>query len=135
MAQLGDPAWDVGAVLHAFIAEAVLELELTDGTSPEAAPGLLGSIIPKLLPAHRDFWSRYLEVARLSHVEADGLLHRLPSYVAARLLKSAYEWSQAEVQMPRSAAAILQLGVNMLLTPDAAREVVLGLGASGSVRA
>ena len=37
MAQLGDPAWDVGAALHAFITEAVLGLELTDGTKPEAA--------------------------------------------------------------------------------------------------
>jgi aminoglycoside phosphotransferase (APT) family kinase protein len=135
MAQLGDPAWDVGAVMHAFIAEAVLGLELTDGTSPEAAAGLLGTLIPRLLPAHRDFWSGYLAVARLTDAEAETLVRRLTSHVAARLLKSAYEWSQAEVRMPRSAAAILQLGINMLLSPDAAREVVLGLGARGSARA
>jgi hypothetical protein len=135
MAQLGDPAWDVGAVLHAFIAEAVLGLELTDGTSPEAAAGLLGTLLPRLLPAHHDFWSGYLAAARLTDVEAEALLHRLTPHVAARLLKSAYEWSQAEVRMPRSAAAILQLGINMLLSPGAAREVVLGLGARDSVRA
>jgi Phosphotransferase enzyme family len=135
MAQLGDPAWDVGAVMHAFIAEAVLGLELTDGTSPEAAAGLLGTLIPKLVPAHRDLWGSYLASARLADAEAEALLHRLTSHVAARLLKSAYEWSQAEVRMPRSAAAILQLGINMLLRPDAGRDVVLGLGARGSVRA
>ena len=135
MAQLGDPAWDVGAVLHAFIAEAVLGLELTEGTSPEAAAGLLGTLLPRLLPAHRDFWSGYLAAARLTDAEAEALLHRLTPHIAARLLKSAYEWSQAEVRMPRSAAAILQLGINMLLRPDAAREVVLGLGARGSVMA
>jgi aminoglycoside phosphotransferase (APT) family kinase protein len=134
MAQLGDPAWDVGAVMHTFIAEAVLGLELTDGTSPEAAAGLLGTLIPKLLPAHGDFWSGYLAVARLTVAEAESLLHRLASHVAARLLKSAYEWSQAEVRIPRSAAAILQLAINMLLWPDAAREVVLGLGAKDLVR-
>ena len=71
MAQLGDPAWDVGAVLHAFIAEAVLGLELTDGTSPEAAAGLLGTLLPRLLPAHRDFWSGYLAAARLTDAEAE----------------------------------------------------------------
>ena len=134
MAQLGDPAWDVGAAMHAFIAEAVLELELTDGTSPEAAAGLLGTLVPKLLPAHRDLWSGYLAAARLTDAEAETFLHRMTPHVAARLLKSAYEWSQAEAQMPRSAAAILQLGINMLVRPDAAREVVLGLGARGSVR-
>jgi aminoglycoside phosphotransferase (APT) family kinase protein len=135
MAQLGDPAWDVGAVLHAFIAEAVLGLELTDGTSSEAAAGLLGTLLPRLLSAHRDFWSGYLAATRLTDADAEALLQRLPSHVAARLLKSAYEWSQAEVRMPRSAAAILQLGINMLLSPNAAREVVLGLGARGSVPA
>lgn len=135
LAQLGDPAWDVGAALHAFIAEAVLGLELTDGTSPEAAAGLLGGVISRLLPAHRDFWSGYLEAARRTDPEAGAILDRLPGHVATRLIKSAYEWSQAEVRMPRSAAAILQLGINMLLSPDTAREVVLGLGARGSARA
>jgi thiamine kinase-like enzyme len=130
LAQLGDPAWDVGAALHAFIAEAVLGLELTDGTSPEAAAGLLGSVISRLLPAHRDFWRSYLEAARRTDPEAGAILDRLPGHVATRLIKSAYEWSQAELRMPRSAAAILQLGINMLLSPDTAREVVLGLGAA-----
>jgi aminoglycoside phosphotransferase (APT) family kinase protein len=135
MAQLGDPAWDVGSALHAFITEAVLELETIDGTKPEAAAGLLGAVLARLLPAHRDFWSRYLEAARLTEAEARDLRGRLSGHVAARLLKSAFEWSQAEVQMPRRAAAILQLGINMLLRPDAAREVVLGLRANGSADA
>lgn len=135
MAQLGDPAWDVGAAHHAFITEAVLGLELTDGTGAEAAAKLLGGVIAGLLPVHRDFWSRYLAAARLTAADAGALLDRLPSHVAVRLLKSAYEWSQAEVRMPRSAAAILQLGINMLSQPDAAREVVLGLGAGGAAPA
>ena len=135
MGQLGDPAWDVGAVLHSFITEAVLALEPAGGTGPEAAAGLLGAVIPRQQPAHRDFWSRYLAAARLPEAEAGALLGRLPGHVAARLHKSAYEWSQAEVRMPRSAAAILQLGINMLLSPGAAREVVLGLGERSSVPA
>jgi aminoglycoside phosphotransferase (APT) family kinase protein len=132
MAQLGDPAWDVGAAMHAFIAEAVLGLELTDGTSAEAAAELLGGVISRHLPAHRDFWSGYLAAARLTDAEAEAFQHRLALHVGARLLKSAYEWSQAEVRMPRSAAAVLQLGINMLLGPAVAREVVLGLGAGDS---
>ncbi|HET9040943.1 MAG TPA: phosphotransferase, partial [Gemmatimonadales bacterium] len=135
MAQLGDPAWDVGAVMHAFIAEAVLGLELTDGTSPEAAAELLGDVLPRLLPAHRDFWNGYLGAAHLTDGEVEPFLHRLPLHVGARLLKSAYEWSQAEVRMPRSATAVLQLGINMLLRPAAAREVVLGLGMRDSAEA
>jgi aminoglycoside phosphotransferase (APT) family kinase protein len=130
MAQLGDPAWDVGAVHHAFIGEAVLGLELTAGVTPEAAAALLGTMLPGLVPAHRDFCSSYLAAARLTAAEAEAFVHRLPLYVAARLLKSAYEWSQSEVRKPRSAAAVLQLGINMLLRPAAAGEVVLGIGRS-----
>ncbi len=131
LAQLGDPAWDVGSVLHATLTEAVLGLELTDGTTPEAAAALLGSVIPGLYAAHRDFWADYLAAARLTGMEANSFLDRLPGHVATRLLKSAYEWSQAEAHMPRSAAAILQLGLNMFLRPDEARAVVLGLGGNG----
>jgi hypothetical protein len=135
LAQLGDPAWDVGSALHALITEAVLDMEPAEGTSHETAAGILSSLIPKLHPVHREFWTGYLAAGRLTDGEANALLDRLPGHVATRLLKSAYEWSQAEAQMPRSAAAILQLGINMLLRPGPAREVVLGLGASGSVPA
>jgi aminoglycoside phosphotransferase (APT) family kinase protein len=135
LAQVGDPAWDVGAALHAFLTEAILKLELTDGTRPEVAAELLGAVIPKLHSAHRDFWAGYLAAACLTDAEANTLLSRLSGHVATRLLKSAYEWSQAEARMPRSAAAILQLGINMLVRPDAARELVLGLDGNGSVPA
>ena len=136
MAQLGDPAWDVGAALHAFITEAVLGLELTDGTRPEAAAGLLGAVLARLLPAHRDFWSRYLAAARLTRggsrgAPGTGLPATSPPGSSSRRTSGVRPRSQ----MPRRAAAILQLGINMLLRPDAAREVVLGLRANGSAEA
>jgi aminoglycoside phosphotransferase (APT) family kinase protein len=129
LAQLGDPAWDVGGVLHAFIIDAVLELELAKGARPEEAAPLLGGAISRLHPAHRDFLSRYTAVARLTSAEADHLQRRLSGNVAARLIKTAFEWGQAEARLPRRAAAVLQLGLNMLIRPRMAAEVVLGLGA------
>lgn len=128
MAQLGDPAWDVGAALHAILAEAVLGVELPDGTNTESAAELLGAVIPTLHEAHRSLWQDYVTAAHLSDAEAGPMLDRLPVHVGARLIKSAYEWSQAEAEMPRRAAAILQLGINMLLRPEAARDFVLGFG-------
>jgi len=125
MAQLGDPAWDVGAGLHALLADAVLGLTITDGVAPEAAAQLLGAALPALHAAHRDFWEGYLGAARLSGSEASAMLRRLPDHVAARLIKTAYEWSQAEAHMPRRAAAVLQLGINMLLRSDQAGALVL----------
>jgi aminoglycoside phosphotransferase (APT) family kinase protein len=134
MAQAGDPAWDVGAVLHSFITEAVLGLEAARGTTAEAAVEMLGPLVPSLHPAHRDFWTAYRTAAGLTDIEAEALLDRLPGHMAARLIKSAYEWCQAEGQMPRSAAAILQLGINMLLRPDRVRDVILGLAGGEAAR-
>lgn len=132
LAQLGDPAWDVGASLHAIIAEAVLGHAFPDGLTPGEASASLGAIIPTLHATHRDVWHHYLAAAQLDGAEATALLDRLPDHVAVRLIKSAYEWSQAEVQIPRRAAAILQLGINMLRQPDQARQLVLGLEGSAS---
>ena len=128
MAQLGDPSWDVAGALHGFIMQAVMELELADTSAEAAAAELLGAVATRLCPAHRDFCRDYIAAAGLSEAEAGALLRRVPSHVGARLLQSAYEWSGAEREMPRRAAAILQLGINMLLKPGEAGEVVLGLG-------
>jgi hypothetical protein len=129
MAQLGDPAWDVGAVLHAFLTEAVLTLEPAGQEGAEGAARHLGAAARELGPLHRDFWSRYAAAAELTGQEAAAMLERLPAQVAARLLKTAFEWSQGEARMPRRAAAILQLGINMLANPGVAVKVVLGFGA------
>jgi aminoglycoside phosphotransferase (APT) family kinase protein len=133
LAQLGDPAWDVGAVLHAFILDAVLELEPAKGAGPGEVALLLGGAMSRLHPAHREFLTRYAAAAELTLTEADHLRARLPANVAARLIKTAFEWGQGEAQVPRRAAAIHQLGINMLRQPRTAGRVVLGLveGAGG----
>ena len=133
LAQLGDPAWDVGAVLHAFILDAVLELEPAKGTGPGEVGLLLGGAMSRLHPAHREFLTRYAAAAELTPAKADHLRARLPANVAARLIKTAFEWGQGEAHLPRRAAAIHQLGINMLRHPRTAGRVVLGLaeGAGG----
>jgi aminoglycoside phosphotransferase (APT) family kinase protein len=128
LAQLGDPAWDLAGVLQAFMIDAVLEAEPVKGAGPDQAASLLGAAISVLHPVHRDFLDRYTTAARLAPADADALMRRLPGNVAARLIKTAYEWGQAEPRIPRRAAALLQVGLNMLRRPRLAGEVVLGLG-------
>jgi hypothetical protein len=43
------------------------------------------------------------------------------------LIKTAYEWCQSETRMPGRAAAVLQLGINMMRHPELAAPTVLGL--------
>jgi hypothetical protein len=135
MAQLGDPAWDVASALHALITEAVLALELREGLHPNEAAGLLATSASALREQHREFVHRYVTAADLRPDECRALVERLPSHVAARLIKTAFEWSQAEPLMPRRAAAVLQLGINMLCRPSEAGAAVLGLPAGELVSA
>jgi hypothetical protein len=133
LAQLGDPAWDVGAVLHTFMIDAVLDVEPAKGDGPEQAASLLGGAISRLHSAHSDFLTRYTAAVGLTAEEAGHLRARLPGNVAARLIKTAFEWGQAEARLPRRAAAILQLGINMLRYPRIAGAVVIGLADGDAV--
>jgi len=133
MAQLGDPAWDVASALHALITEAVLALELREGLGSGEAAGLLAASTSALRTDHQGFVRRYAAAAGLGPDEHRALVERLPAQVAARLIKTAFEWSQAEPRLPRRAAAVLQLGINMLCRPDQAGTLVLGLQAGEPV--
>ena len=127
LAQLGDPAWDVGAGFHALLTEAILGLDLGEAISPSEAVVQMSATIPGLHQAHHVFWQEYRAVAGLDDQAAVRMLDRLPRMTALRLIKSAYEWAQAELVMPRRAAGVLQLGLNMLCHPAAALGTVLGL--------
>lgn len=125
--QWGDPAWDLAAVFHAVLTESVLRLEIPRACDANQASQLLGEIIVATHQHQREFWDRYRAAVDLSDGTTAELLDRVPSYAGVRLIKSAYEWCQAERTIPRRAAAILQLGMNMILEPLSARRLVLGL--------
>jgi hypothetical protein len=124
LAQWGDPAWDLGGVFHAVIAEAVLALELPDRSSAGQAMEMLGATISGLRHHHASFWEGYR--AERDGEPDPGLRGRLPLHTGLRLVKTAYEWCQSETRMPRRAAALLQLGVNLMLQPEQADRTVLG---------
>jgi Phosphotransferase enzyme family len=129
MAQLGEPVWDVASALHARITEAMLALELREGLGPGEAAEHLATSVAALRAEHQNFVRQYADAAGLGADEHRALVERLPSHVAARLIKTAFEWSQAEPRLPRRAAAVLQLGVNMLCRPVEGGAAVLGLQA------
>lgn len=121
LAQWGDPAWDVGGAMHAAIVEDLLAAELPGDVGPERLFGILGGLLARRHEDHRAFWSGY------SADRGVELRQRLPSQTGLRFIKTAYEWCQSETRMPRRAAAILQLGINMVLRPEEALQAVLGL--------
>jgi aminoglycoside phosphotransferase (APT) family kinase protein len=120
LAQWGDPAWDVGGAMHAVIVEDLLAAELAGDDGLEGLFGMLGELLARRHEDHRGFWDSYCTVRRL-----DAMV--VASQAGLRFIKTAYEWCQSETRIPRRAAAILQLGINMLLRPEEASGAVLGL--------
>lgn len=127
LAQWGDPAWDVGGAMHAVIVEDILAGDLPADGGPERVMEYLGSLLGNRMRDHSDFWKAYCRERGFSTRQAAELRHRLPSHVGLRFIKTAYEWCQSETRVPRRAAAILQLGINMMLRPIEAAQAVLGL--------
>jgi len=131
LARLGDPAWDIGSVFQSYLSHSVLALPLPEDATPEIAAQAFAACLPAVHRHIGIFWTAYIQAVRLSPGGAQSLLDRSTGYCAARLLQSAFEWTQYESRMPRSAAAILQLSLNIFANPRAAQGGVLGLPSGG----
>jgi hypothetical protein len=103
-------------------------LDLAEDASAEAAALAFAAELPSVHPINQAFWDGYARAAGLTGAPAEQFADRAVQYCAVRLIQSAFEWGQAEVTLPPSAAAILQLGTNLLHRPAEARRVVLALG-------
>jgi hypothetical protein len=126
-ASLGDAAWDVGAVFHAYLAHGVHEIALDEDVGAEEAARHLTARLPQAQEEMRRFWSAYVAARDVAVDESARLLERATGYCAARLLQSAWEWSQRKQHIERPAAGMLQLCVNMLERPAEARRFLLGI--------
>ena len=133
MASLGDPAWDVGAVLHSYLAHAIVSVPTEEDITPAAAAAAFEAALPAIHPEVRTFWRTYTREAGVVGRPAALFLDKCTGYCAARLLHTAYEWSQQEAEAPRRALAALQIGLNLLRQPEAGRVALLGLGERSQV--
>jgi len=118
LADLGDPRWDVGSILQAFLAPHVISLppleEQLTLTALLAQPAL-GS----LHPAIQSFWESY---ARELERSQNDLFEQCLTYAAARMVQSAYEYMQFTPELSRNALHLVELSSNILQDPSAAAE-------------
>ncbi len=124
LAQWGDPAWDLGSAFHGAITEAILEASIPDGTGPGEAAVRFGELAAGERPGHRTLWKSYREARDLGDQAAEALLSRATAMMGVRFIKTAYEWCQAESAIPRRAASVLQLGLNVLNDPSRGRDLL-----------
>ena len=125
--QIGDAAWDVGAVLRDFLNYWLLSVPLSGDLSAEQM--LAGARVPlaNLHPAARVFWQAYRASAKIDAVAACIFLRRSLCFAAARMAQAAYELSSNMHEPPNLAVAMLQLAANILADPRDASLHLFGI--------
>ena len=123
MADFGDPYWDAGAIIAEYLAAWVRSMPATPGMSLEDSVKQARRPLTEVQPAIRAFWQSY--AARM-HSD-DETLDRTVRFAAARMIQDAYQSLQRADQMTTRSIRLLQLSLNILSNPVAARQGLLGL--------
>ncbi|MBX9245203.1 phosphotransferase [Actinotalea ferrariae] len=124
LAQLGDPAWDLGCAFGEHLAAWVAGLAV----SSHAPPGEAGGGATPLARVHassRALWHAYLSARRVDDVA--GFRLRAVRYAACRLLQSALERADRSAVLPSHSVVAVQLGLNLLAQPLDGATHLLGL--------
>ena len=117
MADVGDAAWDVGAVLQSFLTAWILSMPHAGGLAPEQYVTLAGQPIEALRPVMRAFWRAYAAVRGYSAAEAPVRLERCLRFAAARMVWAAVEHRLYASQLDAAITALLQVSLNILQDP------------------
>lgn len=126
LASLGDPSWDVGCFFADYIA--YWASSLVPSGPVEADSDLVG--VPALAvevmqPAISSFWESYLRHA--DAVSRPELLVRAVRLMGVRLLQTALEQGQRNAQPTGVSVTLIQLGLNVLESPEESALRLLGL--------
>ena len=127
LADIGDPAWDVGGMLQSYVCFWVLTMRF-DADAPLAMIEKTAQYpIERMQPSIRAFWQAYVGALELDAAAADALLMCCVKYGAARMIQTAYESMQYAAQISPSALGLLQVSLNILKEPRRAATQLLGL--------
>ena len=125
MADFGDAAWDVGAVLQSFLTLWIQSMPIASGLPPDAYVGMAAQPLEAMRPVLRTFWEAYATTRGFSEDQRKLELERCMRFGAARLVLAAAEQRLYAPQLDPAAAALLQVSLNVLKDPArAVRELL-----------
>lgn len=124
----GDPAWDVGSALAAYVSFWLYSIRGSAGTiGADDLSTAARFPLSIMRPAIRACWEEYLDAAEVPSTEIATLQSRAVEFGAARLIRTAFEECAACETMRGSAALHVQVAANMLEDPQRAALALLGL--------
>jgi Ser/Thr protein kinase RdoA (MazF antagonist) len=117
LADLGDAAWDVGAVLQSFLRLWILSMPIASGLMPELYVEMAAQPIELMRPMLRAFWNAYADARGFAESERQPALERSMRFGAAWLVSAAAEESVHATELDPAAIAMLQMSFNILENP------------------
>lgn len=127
LSDIGDPCWDIGALLQAYISFWVFSMRIGADVPAAQIEGTAQYPIEKMQPSIRAFWQAYIATMELERATAETLLIRSVKYGAARMIQTAFESMQFSPQISPNALCLLQVSFNILKDPKEAATHLLGL--------
>jgi hypothetical protein len=127
LVQVGDPAWDLAGALQDVILFWVNSMPLGAGLTAEQMVASARFPLVTLQAALRALWRGYCHAAEPSPDGAAGLLLRAVAFSSARLIQSAYEYSQSADVLPAQSVLLLQIGANVLADPGLGQAQLYGI--------
>jgi hypothetical protein len=120
LADIGDPCWDIGSIIQAFISARIISLPAV-----EASLSLKQFLTPIWIKeALVLFWQEYLAARGVETNRSSELLERCICYGAARMIQAAYEYMQFSPHLSRNALYLVEVSSDMIKNPtDAARQL------------
>jgi Phosphotransferase enzyme family len=132
LAGAGDRRWDIGGILHEFLACWLTSLPVTEDGPRIVSLRREGHPIAAMRPAIRRFWNAYSACMESGGVTAAGFLEQSIRFAAVRLVQTSFELSQNAGDLPGAVVYFLQCGLNMLARPERAATDLFGLGPGGT---
>ena len=116
LADIGDPCWDIGSILQAFLSARTMCLP--ESKTPLSVRTLFcGPSGRELGESIISFWQRYVQNLRIEYVASHELLQLCLRYSAARMIQSAYEYMQFSPHLSTNAFHLLELSKDILKDP------------------
>jgi hypothetical protein len=127
IADIGDPSWDVGAILQAYVSFWLLSIPMSNDGSRTALVDHAQYPLARMQPAIKAFWDAYATTREWSEREKAVGLERSVKYGAGRMIQTAYEYMQYAQHLTPAAINLLQVSLNMLTRPADAIHHLLGM--------
>jgi hypothetical protein len=127
MADLGDAAWDVGAVLQSALTAWIMSMPIGSGLPPERYVAMASLPLEAMRPVLHTFWEAYAMRRGFNEAERRSEIERCLRFGAARLVWAAIEQRLYAARLDPATTALLQVSLNILQNPAKAMAELLDL--------